>query len=141
MTKQTFPKSLAEAIKEIRKLRETAEAANKRADEANTARSHEKANRIRAEESEKQTRENFADLKERLLNAERETARLNGYLDRVREDDAVADPLVEIDGPEGKRLVSKRHPSPQILSPGNADYFRDQWNNGRPEKRKHWTSY
>lgn len=137
MTKHHFPKSLTEAIKEIRKLREAVEAATKRADEANTARSHERANRIRAEESEKETRKNFADLKERLHNSEMDVARKEGYLDRVREDDRVSDPLVEIEGPEGKRFVSKRHPMPIM---NTNDYELHRAMHGR-EKRTHWTSY
>jgi hypothetical protein len=85
--------------------------------------------------------ENFAknntDLKERLHNSEMKVARLEGYMDRVREDDAVSDPLVEVEGPNGKRLVSKRHPAPSHDAIGSDihDYV------GHQMRRQHWTSY
>lgn len=57
--------------------------------------------------------DNNADLKRRLLNAQLENARNEGYLQRVREDDNVNDPVVEIEDANGKRIVSKRFPMRQ----------------------------
>ncbi len=141
MMKPTFPKSLAEAIKEIRKLRTDLEAAEKRSDQAVATVREERGDRLRAQESEKKTRENFEDLKRRLHNSEMEVARQNGYLERVAEDDRVADPLVEIDGQHGKTFVTKRHPAPRINTTGMDDFELHGGMYGGGEKRKHWTSY
>lgn len=90
-----------------------------------------------AEESLKESRSHFADLKERLANAESETSRLRGYLARVHEDDIVRDGLVEIEDANGKRSVPRRPPP----SPNFAEVagFQEYDNLGR--KRTHWTSY
>lgn len=72
-----------------------------------------KAKAETAEAALKESREHFADLKERLSNAEAETSRLRGYLDRVHEDDIVRDGMVEIEDDNGKRMVPKRPPPMQ----------------------------
>lgn len=102
--------------------------------------------RAQAEENEKalkESRSHFADLKERLANAEAETSRLNGYLARVHEDDVVRDGLVEIEDANGKRTVPKRQPpmmavTHQVHTPSMFDEI-DTY--GRSKKRTHWTSY
>ena len=98
-----------------------------------------------AEAEVKTTREQFADLKKRLFNAEAELARLNGYLARVHEDDVVRDGLVEIDDDRGKRMVPKR-PKPLRTvgqSAGSSiqgwDFASSYQSDGR--KRTHWTDY
>jgi hypothetical protein len=94
-----------------------------------------------AERIRDQIAKDNSDLKERLHSSETKIARLEGYMDRVREDDAVNDPMVEIDGPEGKRLVSKRYPSPRCEGGTSFnDLMLHESGHGR-EKRRHWTSY
>lgn len=94
-----------------------------------------------AEDALKESRSHFADLKERLANAEGETSRLRGYLARVHEDDIVRDGLVEIEDVNGKRSVPRRPPPLQEThfptSAGNFEY--DTF--GQKKKRTHWTSY
>jgi chromosome segregation ATPase len=95
-----------------------------------------------AEKSLADSREHFADLKERLASTEAETARLRGYLERVHEDDVVREGMVEIEDEQGKRMVPKR-PSPMISQQsvsyaGGGSSFD---NFGRPNKKTHWTSY
>jgi chromosome segregation ATPase len=70
-----------------------------------------------AEEGLKESRTHFADLKERLANAEAETARLRGYLARVHEDDIVRDGLVEVEDGDGKRSVPRRPPPLEAFNP------------------------
>lgn len=92
-----------------------------------------------------EARKQFADLKERLLKAETEIARLNGYLERVREDDIVADPLVTVgDTERDAQLVPKRRlqmrfdPDPRDMRfDGQGGIY------GRTEtsKPKHWVNY
>jgi hypothetical protein len=100
--------------------------------------------RAKAQSSEKALEEawsHFADLKKKLYDAEMQNARNAGYLQRVSEDDAVADPLVEIDGPNGKRMVSKRYPSQTMVA---YDATQDSVMGdlySRREKPKHWTGY
>jgi PHD/YefM family antitoxin component YafN of YafNO toxin-antitoxin module len=98
----------------------------------------EYSRRITAERELNETRKQFADLKERLHNAELTNARNDGYLQRVREDDNVADPLVETEGPEGKRMVSKRHPGNMLIVNPQDEYFHSM---NRDNSRKHWVNY
>lgn len=63
---------------------------------------------------EKDTREQFADLKKRLHNSEMEVARLNGYLARVREDDVVREDLVTVGEPGGEQRMLR--PQSLLLS-------------------------
>lgn len=104
--------------------------------ECRQAREH----RDKAQADLKETRDHFADLKERLSNAEAETARLNGYLARVHEDDVVRDGMVEIEDEEGKRQVPKR-PPPMMRAywPGPVNTDTDMY--GRLKKQTHWTNY
>lgn len=96
-----------------------------------------------AVDREKETREQFADLKKRLHNSEMEVARINGYLARVREDDTVREELLTVGEPDGQqRLVPKR--KPEYL--GNRqeresmhDMLIDDY--GRKQKPKHWIEY
>jgi chromosome segregation ATPase len=86
-------------------------------------------------------REQFADLKKRLHDAEVENARLNGYLARVREDDAVREELVTVGEPGGEqRLVPKRRYEPLASPPEPIEFLRDQYGRSR-EKPKHWIEY
>lgn len=86
----------------------------------------------------------FAELKKRLHASEVECSRLSGYMQRVREDDNVADPLVEVEDGNGKRQVSKRFPSNShmqnsMMGGCSTTYETDDY--GRRVKREHWTSY
>lgn len=92
--------------------------------------------------AEKETRAQFADLKQRLVHAENELQRLNGYMARVHEDDIVRDGLVEIEDSRGKRMVPKR-PRPQEYQSAPIGYDMSQQFGGNYEERRqtHWTSY
>lgn len=105
--------------------------------QANEARTRAEA----ADKALKESRDHFADLKERLSSADAETARLRGYLERVHEDDIVRDGFVEIEDREGKRSVPKRPPPQQLVMSTNLspDFTTDEY--GRRKKRVHWTSY
>ena len=147
MVTRRFPKSLKDAIAEIKSQRDVAALLLLQKDEMQDKRDKAEAQhrveynaRLVIQRERDETAKQFADLKERLLTSETECARLRGYLERVREDDAVADPLVEIEGPDGKRLVSKRHPSPQHFITSNVDHY-EMARAMRGEKPKHWTSY
>jgi hypothetical protein len=95
-----------------------------------------------SDESLKESRSHFADLKERLLNAETETARLRGYLARVHEDDIVRDGLVEIEDGQGKRSIPRRPPPLEAVRYSSPAISTDQFDNyGSRKKRTHWTSY
>lgn len=140
-----FPNTLGEAIVRIKQTDATVERLAKEGaamqierDEARATKQDAVDARRRAERDAEETLKQFADLKERLFNSEQETARLRGYLERVREDDNVADPLVEVDDQYGKRQVSKRHPSHPERHNGGSNYMEHF--QGR-EKSKHWTSY
>lgn len=78
------------------------------------------------------------DLKQRLLNAQLENAKNIGYLQRVREDDNVNDPVVEIEDANGKRIISKRFPmrqSPQYFP------YSDEKEKFETRDKKHWVNY
>lgn len=127
---EKLDKDLAEAREEIADL-------HKCHDEA-------RRNASAARDEVKTTREQFADLKKRLHASEVECSRLNGYMQRVREDDNVADPLVEVEDGNGKRQVSKRFPSNSytqnsMMGGCSTTYETDDY--GRRVKREHWTSY
>lgn len=103
-------------------------------------RDDERGRRYSAEKEVETTREQFADLKQRLLNSENECARLNGYMARVHEDDIVRDGFVEIEDENGKRFVPKR-PGPQerVIHHGGLDNY--DYINGERRKKTHWTGY
>lgn len=135
-----YPKSLADAIKEIKKLRASVAAADAARENFRQKFNSEYGARLAAEKDAKTTQEKFADLKERLQASETNAARLQGYMDRVREDDLVRDGVIEVEDGMGKRLVPKRYPE---------HYSRhDSFMNGglesiamRAAQQKHWTSY
>lgn len=95
-----------------------------------------------AREETKEVREQFADLKRRLHESEVQNARLNGYADRVHEDDIVRDGFVEVEDEQGKRQVPKR-PSRAVLYQADEHVGRDFYDQstGRTKRRTHWTSY
>lgn len=103
--------------------------------------------RYAAEADAKAARTQFDDLKKKLYDAEIEISNLRGFIARVREDDAVRDPLVEVDDQLGKRQVTKRFPSntPISYTMQHHDKFVSGSMNGLygqdREKPKHWTSY
>jgi hypothetical protein len=139
------PKTLKAAIELLKveraSLSLTLERKEKMQDERDTAQRLQR----NAEASEKQAREQFADLKKKLYDAEIELARLRGFVERVREDDAVADPLVEVEDAQGRRQVTKRFPSNRPLNAdmytGMAEAVQYGRYGERQEKPKHWTSY
>lgn len=94
---------------------------------------------MKAEEVAQTTEKHFADLKERLLNAETELSRLRGYLARVHEDDVVRDGMVEIEDSNGKRQVPRRQPPFTTTMLDNSMMPFSAYHDN--EKRTHWTSY
>ncbi len=117
--------------------------ANKRAAQYYDERSAALTSAKRAEERECKIREQFGDLKLKLLDSEREVSNLRGYLARVHEDDIVRDGMIEIEDANGKRMIPKRPPPLQSYSPPMTEQY------GRPAglyagmelARKHWTDY
>ncbi len=123
--------------KQVAMYKSQVEAVQKSWTETNEELGTERGRRYAAERELENIRKQFVDLKERLHRAELENARNEGYLQRVREDDNVRDPLVTIEGPEGKRMISKRHPMPIRNTNGMHDYVNDMYG----QKPKHWVNY
>lgn len=133
-----------DALKQLRAALDKIDVVTRERDEAVRLRMEAAAARRTAEETVIKTREHFNDLKERLHNAEMETSRLNGYMQRVREDDNVADPLVPVTDGSGTRQVSKRWPSNGMansygLQNAGCDYQHQAY--GETKKREHWITY
>lgn len=124
---KTRKPSYAELEATITDLRQRVAAANTRAAEA--------------DKEVKETRVLFVELKDRLLTAEKDLARLNGYLDRVAEDDAVRDGFIEVDTPNGKRHAPKRPPPFVRCAPEERawDNLLDR-DHSRP-RRPSWPNY
>lgn len=133
-----------EARMQIEHLQKEIVALQERATEVTKCWNAERVQLRAAQDEVKTTREQFADLKMRLHTEELENARLKGYMERVREDDNVADPLVEVEDAGGKRQVSKRWPSNGYqhntgMAGCNTDFATGDY--GRRAKPQHWTSY
>jgi chromosome segregation ATPase len=106
-----------------------------------------------AEKREKETRAQFNDLKERLVNAEATNQRMRGYISRVQEDDVVREELVAVGDPDGEqRLVPKRRGTafhePAWVSDLDAckrgiDELQGYRSSDARERRKprHWVTY
>lgn len=105
-----------------------------------------------AEAREKETRNQFNDLKWRLHDAEVLNAQLHGYLMRIQEDDVVREELVTVGDPEGEqRMKPKRQHTdfPRFQqhrpddTPSRQDYMRyaRSAEEERPRKPKHWITY
>lgn len=136
-------KALRKALDEIDQHKATGEELVKKCDQLREAHRVEASARTNAQADAKAALAEHDDLKQRLLNSEIECARLRGYMERVREDDLVADPLVEVEDQNGKRMVSKRHPTPLydagipgVTYPSTYDEYGRQ-----REKPKHWVTY
>lgn len=96
----------------------------------------------------KESRMNFADLKQRLLAAEQSNQFMRGYLARVQEDDTVREDLVTIGEPEGEqRMVPKRKPTTferpdDFTMPAHHDRYGGFMNEDeRRRKARHWITY
>lgn len=144
--KRKYPENWTDAIKKIKSdtlriadLIEQVDRSAKERDELSTARREALGEARAARNDAEEVRRHFADLKERLSKAETEVARLGGYLERVREDDNVADPLVEVEDEHGRRMISKRRPSKHHSMRDHIEDCRTM--SMGAEKRKHWTSY
>lgn len=93
----------------------------------------------------------FADLKERLHDAEIDNAVMRGYLDRVAEDDHATDGFFEVADGNGEvtaRPKRKGHGyrvgfvGGQVgYAMGDADTMTNLTEPNRPKRRVHWTSY
>ncbi len=90
--------------------------------------------RMKAEDSEKDARAQFGELKQRLLHAETELAKLRGVVARVDREDAMRERAALIAAgkpPAPERMLDVGEELPQ----GIARYHDHQ------EVRRHWTSY
>lgn len=104
--------------------------------------------RARAAEADaEKARAEHADLKQRLLAAEKQIERLRGYLDRVHEDDVVREELIPVGDPEGeRRLVPKRQSElfgqPRVYK-NFARHAPDHHPRGgeQLQRPKHWINY
>jgi len=150
MTNRLRVKSMADAIKQLKAWKAESEKLVREKLDLETSCDQLKDNFLKEQDAKNalrrqfdEVKSNFADLKKKLHDSELEVSRLNGFMQRVREEDAVNDPLVEIEDQNGKRQVSKRFPSNSMQYFGNAlgndEYVRDEY--GRQTKKPHWTSY
>jgi hypothetical protein len=104
--------------------------------------------RVAAEAREKETRAQFADLKERLANAEADTQRMRGYIARVQEDDVVREELITIGEPDGEQQkVPKRKPT-SFHTPAPYSHSRNfeagyacNTASDRDRRPRHWVTY
>lgn len=94
---------------------------------------NEAAARRRAEETEKKTREQFADLKRRLHESEVECAKLRGVINRVDREDELRERAALIAA--GKALSQD---PPPVMTRDFGDRFRGQYAGEQPQ---HWTNY
>lgn len=95
-----------------------------------------------AEKQEKEAREQFDDLKRRVHELTIANARLEGYLDRVSEDDAVRDGHIEIPTSDNSRIVPKRPPRPRwFADEGNGAAIGQAGVNERFRRPRHWLDY
>ena len=127
--------------KTIKQLQDDIHSLNLRLHEKEDQKEKTRVERDKALQSEKKTREQFDDLKQRILSLETDNARLNGYVARVHEDDIVRDGMIEIEDQNGKRLVPKR---PKPLVPSYTEVYNAAYDGVLPygnEKKTHWTSY
>lgn len=143
MTTST-PKTLKAALAEINDLHVQLHQFKDRAEKHYNTYNDERSTRVAAQTERDETHAQFAELKQRLLNAETELSRLRGYLARVHEDDVVRDGMVEIEDVQGKRQVPRRQLPMTSAYP--VDVYSDMANGlnapyGREKKRTHWTSY
>ena len=90
----------------------------------------------------------WADLKIRLLAAERSNEYLRGYVARVQEDDIVREELVTVGDPEGERHLKPKRTSTTFTRPDDFtmpahtnEYGRYIDDNERRRKAKHWITY
>lgn len=100
--------------------------------------------------SNKRLRGEIDDLKERLVAADAANFRLQGYLDRVREDDIVREELVLTGDPQGEQHLVPKRPAPMrpigieaattIVSSSPYDEGRAFRGTDRP-RRRHWVTY
>ena len=96
----------------------------------------------------KEMHKHFADLKERLSNAEMENQRLRGYIARVQEDDTVREELITTGDPDGEqRMVPKRKPTLFVepnqygtFGSDSGNTYLDRIRDDRA-KPKHWITY
>jgi chromosome segregation ATPase len=104
-----------------------------------------------AHEAAKQARAQFADLKERLANAEAENQRMRGYIARVQEDDVVREELILVGEADGEQRLAPKRKATTFGAPDAYQHFtasRDEEFSGmacgrieRRGKPRHWITY
>src|ERR1700722_11370592 len=90
-------KSLADAMKQLRAALDNVASYQARNQQVESDLVEQHKLRKTAAVDVQAARANHDDLKKKLYEAEIESARLRGFVERVREDDAVRDPLVEVE--------------------------------------------
>lgn len=120
-----------------------------RRDRAEAQRDEARGNYVVADKRNKELREQFDDLKQRLVAAEQANQFMRGYVARVQEDDVVREELIATGDTEGEqRLVPKRKPTvferpDDFTEPrrrGDSVYGGFLNRDDRP-KPKHWVTY
>ena len=136
---------IANLDQQIVDLSANLEKASARVAELQEALTTQRGNAAAWEKREKETRAQFADLKERLSNAEMENQRLRGYLARVQEDDVVREELVTTGDPDGEQQLQPKRKHSRFEAPSQYSEFGDMASSGYIErdrrKPKHWVTY
>lgn len=99
------------------------------------------------EKALKETREQFADLKRRLLEAENTNQFMRGYIARLQEDDVVREELVVTGDPGGETQMVPKRKHVRLAAPDDYTQFKSQddlhkaLTLHRDPKPKHWVTY
>jgi hypothetical protein len=110
----------------------------------------ERTARYAAEKDAKEVRQQFADLKERLANAESANQYMRGYIARLQEDDVVREDLVATGDPDGEQVMRPKRKHTSFMRPEDYRSFEDRNLMGYVEqirhdrdrpKPKHWVTY
>jgi len=91
-----------------------------------------------AQKALKESRSHFAELKERLADAETNLARLTGYIERVREDDNARDGF-DVVNQTREAIVPRRNPAKPVAA---SSIETGSWiGRAGGQRRRHWTDY
>lgn len=108
----------------------------------------EREARVVAEKALKESREHFADLKQRLQAAESSNQEMRGYIARVQEDDVVREELIATGDPDGEQAMAPKRKPTRFLRPDDFsqpsvadDFSRGYISHRDRPKPKHWITY
>lgn len=141
-TKQSV--AMAALQGELKEVTQRSDEWRKKCDEERTA-------RYAAKQEIKEVRQQFADLKERLANAESSNQYMRGYIARLQEDDVVREELVTTGDPDGEQIMRPKRKHAQFERPSDyREIFQNSGATGSLEKYrtdsdrpkpKHWVTY